>query len=190
MNFPKMPLDAALQFAFENHTTGGLTTKLALETLASEVIRLQAVDKTPAELKSVMAERIAANLNQEWRSDSLRMNWLSSLNRVDYCVGYWKSEELETLRERLDRIMPLYPMSSLEALKEGADSRSTNRAKSRVRLYYRKTHEETGCVRDQAWSLEIWQSGKWNPIENEHGVILYESKEKAEAAQLAFSKIT
>lgn len=41
--FPKIPLDAALQFADENRTTGGVMTCCAFETLAAEVRRLQGV---------------------------------------------------------------------------------------------------------------------------------------------------
>ena len=41
--FPKMPLDAALQFADEKSTTGGIMTCAALESLAAEVRRLQGV---------------------------------------------------------------------------------------------------------------------------------------------------
>jgi uncharacterized coiled-coil protein SlyX len=39
-------------------------------------IKLAATEKTLAELKTVVAERIAAKLNNEWQRDAARLNWL------------------------------------------------------------------------------------------------------------------
>ena len=51
-------------------------------------------------------------------------------------------------------------------------------------------HFMTGNIVAPAWVLEICSNRKWAPLGNEHGIIKYESKEKAEAAQAAFVKLS
>lgn len=57
-----------------------------------------------AELARRLRERCAEleRENAELRKDKKRLDWLTTQNRVDYSISYWRKTDTKTLRAALD----------------------------------------------------------------------------------------